>query len=106
MKVGDKVLCKKDFYIFSVESDLSSLTFTKGKWYEINKIEFISDYKEHYGSLYVENDEHYPCTWIDIKGDGDDHRCFSMIKQGNKNYFKEHFLTVNEIRKLKLMNCK
>lgn len=86
-KVGDKVLCKKNYSCISGKI-YDPPFFIKRHWYKIYNV-YWDSVKE--------------CFWFDILGeDGGDWRGFSNIKLRDMNFFDEYFYTLSELRKKKL----
>lgn len=105
MRVGDKVLCKKDF------THNKDIIFREGLYYTIEKLWYIDDYETYYGSSWqiIKNKSQHipPSDWVEIYGTpcknyNNPIRHFSLIKVGECNYINEYFKSVGEIRKEKL----
>ena len=97
MKVGDIVLCTKDYVTNN------RILYKKGQKYTINNIYFIDDYKTHFGFFYDAKRMYIPTKWIIINTQEINiERHFSMDKIHPMNYFWDFFIHTKKLRNLKL----
>jgi hypothetical protein len=106
MKVGDKVLCKKDFSLLQNDEIL----FHKDRFYEITKIFFVDNCEEHFGISFcglVEQKDFEKgfknSYWFEIFNENGRVRHFSLTKMLDLNYFNEYFYSTKETRKNNLL---
>jgi hypothetical protein len=107
MKVGDKVLCKKDV-LWNEDNPYKEIIFHKNQFYQIKKIWFVNDYKKHYGSFWnfinieAKNDlkDSY---WVEIINEYGRILHYSLTKMHNIYYFNEYFYSTKETRKNNLL---
>jgi len=99
MKVGNKIICCKDYVH-------DELLFKKDSIYTIDSIKFISDYNTHFDSFFNIKDNYIPSEWYTINNGHDRCKEFSQYKMDNLNFLYEYFISIKEHRKLKLNELK
>lgn len=103
MKVGDKLLCIKDFVSGSY-NDYDNY-FDEDSYYLVSRLWYIGNYREYFGDRVYgmrDNVDYKPSYWVEVVGNYGVVRHFSLLKMGKSNYVYDYFKSIRDIRRDKI----